>query len=463
MSVSESRDEVHGTTSATTSATVIVVGGGPAGASAAWHLATAGLDVLVLDRARFPRDKPCGEYLSPEASRLLSVMGALEPVERAGAAQLAGMQVRAPNGRVIHGEFVAGHGFRGFRGHGLALRRRELDAILLARARAAGARVQEGNRVTDLLRERDGRVCGVRVLSDSGETRELCAVLVVGADGLRSVVARRLELARARRWPKRIALVTHFTGVAGIGACGEMHVERDGYVGLADVGHGVTNVAVVVPTSRGREIAGDATGFMDRWIARRPHLAPRLAAAERVTPVLAVGPFAAHARRPWAPGAALVGDAADFFDPFTGEGIYAALRCGELLAPFAVRAVRARLTGDMRAADDALAGYESAWRAAFGAKWMVEQLIGLAVSSPPLINHAARVLSRRRDMADLLVGVAGDFVPPREVLRPGYLLSLIASLPFGARRTTAPSTLMGARSPVATAHAVDASAGTIVP
>jgi len=415
-------------------AQVLVVGAGPAGAATAWALARLGVDVLLLDRARFPRDKPCGEYLSPQASRILADMGALAAVEAAGAAQLAGMVVRAPNGAEIRGEFAAGHGFRGFRDRGLALRRHALDAILLDAARAAGARVEEGARVVDV--EREGRrVTGVIATSAgaTGGARLYRAPLVVGADGLRSVVARRLGLAHHARWPRRVALVAHYRGVGGVGDCGEMHVERDGYVGIADVGHGETNVAVVVPASRVRALRRAHVSpevFAADWIARRPQLAPRFAAAERVTAVRATGPFAARARRGWAPGAALVGDAADFFDPFTGEGIYAALRGGELLAPFAYEACAA----PSGAADRALRAYDDTRRREFGGKWMVERLIGAAVASPLLMNHAARTLSRRRDMADLLVGVAGDFVPPSEVLRAGYVLGLLAGPLLGERR-----------------------------
>ncbi|HEU4566120.1 MAG TPA: FAD-dependent oxidoreductase, partial [Gemmatimonadaceae bacterium] len=320
---------------------VLVVGGGPAGAATAWALAAAGVDVLLLDRARFPRDKPCSEYLSPEASRILHAMGALAAMESAGAAQLAGMRVRAPGGREIHGDFAAGHGYRGFRDRGLALRRTVLDAILLERARAAGARVEEGVRVADLLRDRHGAVRGVAAMDARGGRVERSARLVVGADGLRSVVARRLGLARAAGRPRRLALVTHYEGVAEVGEHGEMHVERDGYCGIAHVGGGVANVAVVVPAHRGREIGAGREAFLERWIARRAHLAPRFTRATRVSPVHATGPFASRARRAWAPGAALVGDAADFFDPFTGEGIYTALRGGELLAPAAIAALEA--------------------------------------------------------------------------------------------------------------------------
>ena len=403
-------------------AQVLVVGGGPAGSATAFFLARAGADVVLLDRARFPRDKTCAEYLSPEASRLLAEMGALDAVEGTGAAQLAGMKVRAPSGDVIDGRFAAEHGFRGFRDRGFGVRRRVLDALLLDRARAAGARVVEGARVADLVRDARGRATGVLAAAGEGDgPREWRADVVVGADGLRSVVARRLGLQRRFPLPRRLALVAHYRGVGGIGESGEMFVDHDGYAGLADVGDGVTNVAVVVPASRGRELAGDAPGFLARWLAARPYLAHRFATAERISPVRATGPFATYARRAWAPGAALVGDAADFFDPFTGEGVYSALRGGELLAPH----VLAALGASPREADRALAAYDAERRRSFRGKWMVERLIGLAVGWPPFMNRAARVLSRRGDMADLLVGVAGDFVPPREVLRPSYLLALL--------------------------------------
>ena len=400
---------------------VVVVGGGPAGASTAWFLATSGVDVTLLDRASFPRDKVCAEYLSPQASRILDAMGALTLVERAGAAQLGGMLVRAPNGQHIRGDFAAAHGFRGFRDRGLAIRRRILDDILLDRARRAGVRVIEQTRITDLLRDDRGRATGVRAMSGGGGDTTFRARLVIGADGLRSIVARRLGVARRLPWPRRIAFVTHYRGVHGIGERGEMHVEREGYLGIANVGGGETNVALVVPARQVRHLDSDPAALLDGWLRRSRHLADRFDGAQRVSKIGATGPFASAARRAWAPGAALVGDAADFFDPFTGEGIYAALRGGEMLAPFVLEALGAASERD---ADRALASYDRARRAEFRGKWMVERMIAAAVAFPPLINHAASVLSRRKDMADLLVGVAGDFVPAREVLRAGYLLRL---------------------------------------
>jgi flavin-dependent dehydrogenase len=383
----------------------------------------AGMDVLVLDRARFPRDKVCAEYLSPQASRIFSDMGVLDEIEGAGAAKLAGMTMRAPDGTMFHAEFAGVKGFAAYSNRGLALRRTVLDEILLRRARTAGARVEEGARVTDVLRDSAGRVNGVAAVVTGGGPRNFRSRIVVGADGLRSVVGRRLGLVRVRRWPKRVGLVSHYRGVSGMRGMGEMHVDGEGYLGLAEVGHGVTNVGIVLPMSRAAKVSGDREGFVKEWIASRPHLAARFAAAEQVTAVRATGPFNSVAARAYAPGAALVGDAADFFDPFTGEGVYAALRGGEILAPFVVEAVKANGNGGV----DALRGYEAARRAEFGGKWKLERIVGMAIAFPSLMNHAARALAIRKDMADLLVGVAGDFVPAEVVLNPRFLFDLFLS------------------------------------
>jgi flavin-dependent dehydrogenase len=119
-------------------------------------------------------------------------------------------------------------------------------------------------------------------------------------------------------------------------------------------------------------------------------------------------------------GAALVGDAADFFDPFTGEGIYSALRGGELL----VEAVRPALAHRGRVTAAALAPYRRARRRAFGGKWAVERLIGYGMNFPMLFDRAVSRLGRR-GMAHTLIGVTADFVPARAVLNPLFLARML--------------------------------------
>jgi YD repeat-containing protein len=398
-------------------AEVIVVGGGPAGAATAWALARGGRDVLVLDRAQFPRAKPCAEYISPEASRILTDMSVFRDAEQAGAAHLNGMRVRSPNGTELVGEFVGAQGFRGKHGNGLALRREKLDPLLLGAARSAGATVRERAHVTALDYDAAARVSGVQ-LADGTTLR---ARLVIGADGLRSVVARRLGLGIRSRWPHRVAFVTHYADVDGMGSYGEMHVDRDGYVGLAPVDGGLVNVAVVIRAALARSAASDPAAFVAGWIASRPHLAARFTRARRMSPVRGTGPFGWRTRRAHAPGAALVGDAADFFDPFTGEGIFAALRGAELLAPYAHAVCAAKSARDEH---DALQAYDRCRRDTFAGKWRLERLVGLAVSWPAMMNRAARGLAKRRDLADTLIGVTGDVIPAATIFRPSYAVAL---------------------------------------
>ncbi len=399
----------------------VVAGAGPAGAATATLLARAGASVLLIDRARFPRDKPCSEYLSPETTRLLERLGGgvLAEVERATHAKLYGMKVVAPSGASMYGRFAGRHGYASPRPYGFALPRTTFDTILRRAAERAGAVVREETTVEDLIDDH-GAAGGVIVRSGNG-TREACrARVVVGADGLHSLIARRLGLRRASP-PRRIAFSVHIAGVDGVEEMGEMHIGEQGYVGLGPIGDGVTTVALVLPLSAvrrsGRDFRADLFAELERFPGLRGRFDPRRVVRE----VLVTGPFARWSRRAIADGACLVGDAADFFDPFTGQGIYSALRGAELAAQTLIPL----LARDGRLPRTALAPYARARRAAFAGKWVLERLIALGVGWPALAERAIGRLARRPHLADLLVGATGNFVPAREVLAPTVLAQLL--------------------------------------
>lgn len=378
----------------------VVVGAGPAGSATALRLARAGAKVLLLDRARFPREKPCSEYLSPESTRVLERLGddVLAAVAAAAPAHLRGMKVVAPSGAAVVGRFET---------FSYALPRTIFDTILRAAAEAAGAEVREGMKVEELLYDA-GAVAGVVARETRSGTREaLRARVVVGADGLRSVVARRLGRVHALG-PRRIAFTAHVADVAGVEELGEMHVGRPGYIGLGPIGNGVTTVALVLPVAHARR--------GERFFAeldRFPGVAGRFDPRRVVRAVMATGPFARWSRRVVAPGggALLVGDAADFFDPFTGQGIYSALRGAELASD-------AILAGDLRR-------YARARRREFLGKWVLERMIGIAVGWPALIERVVGRLIRRPELADLLVRATGNCIPARRALSPAVLAGLV--------------------------------------
>ena len=382
---------------------VIVVGAGPAGSATARLLAKAGARVLLLDRARFPREKPCSEYLSPESTRVLERLGAevLDAVAAAAPARLTGMKVVAPSGTGVVGRFDT---------FSFALPRTTFDSILRDAAETAGAEVREGVKVEELVYD-GGAVGGVVARATGNGKREtIRARVVVGADGLRSVVARRLGKV-IRTAPYRVAFTAHVADACDVDDLGEMHVGRPGYVGLGPIGAGVTTVALVLPLAEARR----GERFFDE-LNRFPGVAGRFDPRRIVRRVLATGPFARWSRRPAANGALLVGDAADFFDPFTGQGIYSALRGAELAAAAIV---------DTLATGASLQRYARARRREFAGKWLLERLIGVAVGWPALIERVVGRLIRRPELADLLVRATGNCIPARAALAPGVLAGLV--------------------------------------
>jgi geranylgeranyl reductase family protein len=392
---------------------VVIVGAGPAGTSAAIGLAEQGARVALLDRARFPRVKPCAEYINPEAMRILDRLGLLEAVREAGAVVFRGMRVISPGGRQLELDFIEDGGR-----HALGVSRHLLDALAVERCRRLGVEVFEGTRVRRLLVD-GGRVCGV-VAGREGVALEVPARVVVGADGHHSTVARLLGLDLPQRWPRRIGLAAHLEGYPLTGEMGEMHVGPDGYCGIAPQEEGRVNAAMVIDMARFEKRGGSVESCFDAALLGYQGMTERAGAARRVTPVRGVGPLARRVSRVSGDGYVLAGDAAGFFDPFTGEGIYDALRGGELAAE-AIAAALER--GDLSAAG--LADYDRARRAAFADKRRAAWLVQAFARSPRLMDYALERIAIRPAVRATMTGVLGDYRDAGAALSPRFLWRML--------------------------------------
>lgn len=389
-------------------ADVIVVGAGPAGAATAILLAEQDIRVIVLDRARFPRPKICGEYLSPEAGRVLDRLGVLKAID-ATASPLKGMRITAPDGTALAGTYRPIGEWHPYRDHAMAIPRLTLDAILADRLRVLPIDFREETRVMDVLVDRM-QVVGVEARDRDGLTHVLQAPVVIGADGRTSVIAARLGCRREHRL-QRMALVTYVDGVTGCSERGEIFVDPPDYAILNPVAPDRMNLSVVVPLRDAARFSDRLDQFFVARVKQLSHLARRLASAERVAPVQAMGPLAYRSVSPRHAGVLLVGDSAGFYDPFTGEGIFTALHSAELAADTVARALK---SGDVSSA--ALAVFERARRNASRDKARVTRLLQAIISRRWLANATAHVLARRPALLDTVMGVIGDFVPPRALL-----------------------------------------------
>lgn len=415
-------------------ADVIVVGAGPAGSTAALRFARAGFDVLLLDRHAFPRPKPCGDCMSPQATRVLDELGVLDAVLAQQPAQLEGWRIVAPGAACFDGRFDRIAGVDRLVARALALSRDRLDAVLLDAARSAGARIITGVRIHDLI---DGGVAGA---TRSGEPFRARAHLVVGADGLRSVVARRIAAPARRARLRKVSLTAHMHAARSDPVYGEMHLAHGVCVGIAPVTAGedvVCNVTVVADADRhGRDVARDPHGFFRATLARFPSLMNRLTGAfaghrqdsrGRTAGLLVSGPFDVPVRRVVADGLALAGDAAGYYDPFTGQGIHQALADAALLAEEAVPALH-RGSGPL----PALRRYARRRRRLVRGTRLVQRMIEAVMSRAALADFAIDRLARRPATGAALLAVTGDLAPASSLFTPAVLRGFAGKAPEGS-------------------------------
>jgi geranylgeranyl reductase family protein len=392
----------------------IVVGGGPAGSTTARLLADAGCRVLLLDKATFPRHKACSDYLNPAAVRALHELGMMDALWTAHPHRMHAMRVHAPGNRIFQATFRD----VGPEHLALGISRNRLDHLLLQRAAAAGVEVRERAHVRDLVLD-GSRVVGVEV-SIGGGRETVRAPIVIGADGHHSVVSRRLGLDVPVRWPRRTGLAAHFRGLGRLGDWGEMHVAPGGYAGLALLEDGLATVTLVTNVDAVAQRPGPLDAYYAEKLAGIPIVREMVAGAERVSPIRGVGPLSRQVRKRTGDGFLLVGDAAGFLDPFTGEGVYKALHGARLAAPVILAALE---RGDTSARS--LAPYARAYQRAFFANTQVLRIVQGFVHSPRMMSYVIDRLEQRDELGRLLTGVVSDLRPAQQALSPLFLARLL--------------------------------------
>ncbi|MCS6953314.1 MAG: NAD(P)/FAD-dependent oxidoreductase [Bryobacterales bacterium] len=374
-------------------ADVIIVGAGPAGSALALGLARTGCSVVLLDGARFPREKLCGDFLNPRAVALL------EELSVAGAVRARARLVERM--RVVCGSGVGFTAWYPKGAAGLAIPRSELDAVLVAQAAAArGVEFLEGVRAEDLLFE-DGRVCGVYVRLRAGGRTALRAPITVGADGRHSVVAHRLGLIHKDRRHRKMALGARYELAPVEAGTAEVFLAPRAYAIVNYLADGTANLSLVADQQEIAVARGEWHGAWRRLLARFPDLDRRLDGALPAGPMRVLGPMAQRAARAHFPGGLLVGDAAGFYDPFTGEGVCAALECARMAAPVIVGALA---SGGL----ERLSEYERVRRRALAGRFRLQRALQAVIQSQRAARACVGALARMPAAAAGLLAWIGD-------------------------------------------------------
>lgn len=385
----------------------VIVGAGPAGSAAATVLARRGYRVALIDRAQFPRDKPCGDYCNPGAVRTLHDLGCSSEVLASGAASISTMAVFAQDGSQFEAPFPSGGG--------LLIPRKRLDAILVEHAARQGAQIMEGFQV-DEVSIADDQVA----IWNHPRHLTMSATLLIAADGMRSTVARRLgmltTLARGR-----YTIGAYFSGFPGSAPHGELHLGPNLYCGVAHFGGGVANVCMALPRDHLRKRTL-LLAFTDA-LRHLPVLADAMKGVTRESAFRCTGPVGFAAHNVVTDRTLLVGDAAGQIEPMTGQGIYLAMRSGCMAGDIAAAALE---RGDFSRA--MLAGYARRRAEEIAGTLKVSRWLQRLAFHPRLTPHLVRRLARQPVLAGRLLGATGDVLAPDAVLSAKYVFHLLADL-----------------------------------
>lgn len=359
---------------------VLVIGGGPAGLSAAICLAEQGAQVVLCEARRYPHDKLCGEFLSPECAGLLAGLGmqaalaALRPVE------IHTARITAPGGRDWQVNLP---------GVALGLSRRALDAALAERARQAGVQVYEQTTVHAV---RGDLITGftAQARSAAGEC-ELSARLVIGAHGKRAALDRALQRQFLHKRQPYLALKAHFEGPAVPGRI-ELHGFPGGYCGLSEVEGGGLVACLLVHERVFQAAAGEAGQAIETFItwmqAQNEHLRDWFSQARRVYPRwISISQVCFDPKPAVEQDVLMAGDAAGLITPLAGNGIAMALQGGRLAAD----ASAAFLAGELHP-KDLRHQYPADWNQAFRVRLALGRILQPLMLRPQALGLALHLL-----------------------------------------------------------------------